>query len=129
MSSNKSVIEAAISLLRKRPGAHHAKVVSDLRDILAEITEEQSMKKHPVQPLERDGTVLRFKKNAIVEHLLDNGPFDMNKLAVMDFSQEDREQFAQLIGYSLGGFEELSYVSEDTLRRIYKKVKGGKDHG
>lgn len=74
--------------------------------------------KHPVQPLETDSSgVLRFKKNAIVRFLLDAGPFDMNQLALMPFSQEDREQFAQLIGYSLSGFGELSYVSDETYER------------
>jgi len=73
------------------------------------------MSKHPIQPLEEDkhGTI-RFKKNAIVEFLLDNGGFNMNDLAVMDFSNEDRMQFAQLIGYSLYGFSELSYVDDAT---------------
>lgn len=71
--------------------------------------------KHPVQPLFIDKQdTLRFKENAIVTFLLDNGPFDMNTLAVLDFSAEDREQFAQLIGYSLTGFGELSYVSDET---------------
>lgn len=69
---------------------------------------------HPIQPLEVDenGT-LRFKKNAIVRHLLDHGGIDMNALAVMDFSREDREHFAQLIGYSHGGAGELSYMSDE----------------
>ena len=70
--------------------------------------------KHPTQPLghDEDG-VLRFKPNRIVRFLLDMGPFDMNKLAIMDFSREDRIQFAQLIGYSQAGFDELSYVSDE----------------
>lgn len=71
--------------------------------------------KHPIQPLAlSDGGVLRFRGNAIVRHLLDNGGIDMNDLAVIYFPQEDREQFAQLIGYSLSGFGELSYVSNKT---------------
>lgn len=65
---------------------------------------------HPTQPILMQQGVARFKKNAIVCFLLDHGPFDMNKLAVMDFSDEDRVQFAQLIGYSVSGFGELSYV-------------------
>lgn len=71
--------------------------------------------KHPLQPLGKapDG-VVRFKANQIVRFLLDAGPFDMNQLAFMDFSAADREQFAQLIGYSLSGFGELSYVSDQT---------------
>jgi hypothetical protein len=73
------------------------------------------MKPHPIQPLEADehGTI-RFKRNAIVEHLLDKGGIDMNQIACVEFSREDREQFAQLIGYSLSGFEGLSYVSDET---------------
>ena len=70
---------------------------------------------HPIQPLitDKNGTT-RFKGNAIVGFLLDAGPFDMNQLAVMHFSDEDREQFVQLIGYSLSGFGELSCVSDKT---------------
>lgn len=73
------------------------------------------MRKHPIQPLEKDdhGTV-RFKRNAIVRHLLDHGGIDLNQIAAMNFPREDRVQFAQLIGYSLEGFSELrSYVSDD----------------
>lgn len=73
------------------------------------------MKKHPIQPLEKnDNGVIRFKRNGIVEHLLDKGGIDLNQLACMEFRREDREQFAQLIGYSLSGFSELSYVSDET---------------
>jgi hypothetical protein len=71
---------------------------------------------HPMQPLELDDHgILRFKQNAIVRFLLDAGKFNMNDLALMPFSDEDREQFAQLIGYSHAGFGELSYVSDETL--------------
>lgn len=74
--------------------------------------------KHPVQPLIKDEHgIVRFKKNDIVRYLLDAGPFDMNSLAIMPFSQEDHEQFAQLIGYSLSGFSELSYVRDKTYER------------
>jgi glutathione S-transferase len=69
---------------------------------------------HPIQPLIKDdhGT-LRFKKNAIVEYLLDQSGIDLNALAGVAFSDEDRQQFAQLIGYSLSGYGELYYVSDD----------------
>lgn len=73
------------------------------------------MSKHPVQPLELDahGT-LRFKENKIVRYLLDNGGINLNDLARLEFSREDREQFAQLIGYSLSGFGDLGYVTDAT---------------
>ncbi len=66
--------------------------------------------------------VTRFKQNAIVKFLLEAGPYDMNQLAKMPFTNEDREQFAQLIGYSLSGFSELSYVSDDTYDRAQSQV-------
>lgn len=70
---------------------------------------------HPIQPLSQDETgQFRFQPNRIVQYLLDNGRIDMNFLATLDFSDNDREQFAQLIGYSLNGFSELSYVSDET---------------
>jgi hypothetical protein len=81
--------------------------------------------KHPIQQLEQDDKgVLRFKGNAIVRYLLDAGPFDMNHIAMKQFSDEDQEQFAQLIGYSLSGFGELSYVSDETYaaaERMHEK--------
>lgn len=64
-----------------------------------------------MQPLVFDEKVVRFKRNKIVERLLDDGPFDMNAIALWDVPKEDREQFAQLIGYSVSGFGELSYAS------------------
>ncbi|MDC6536606.1 hypothetical protein LN429_15990 [Pseudomonas syringae] len=71
---------------------------------------------HPIQPLEADEQhSFRFKENKIVTYLLDHGGIDMNALAMLDFSAEDREQFAQLIGYPLAGFRELSYARADTL--------------
>lgn len=74
--------------------------------------------KHPMQPLALDAHgVLRFKENKIVSHLLEVGQRNgcgLNELASMDFSQEDREQFAELIGYSLSGWGSLSYVSDES---------------
>jgi hypothetical protein len=69
----------------------------------------------PLQPISKDedGTV-RFTPNKIVRALLDTGVLDMNAIGRMDFSREDREQFAQLIGYSVRGFGELPYVREET---------------
>ena len=86
-------------------------------------------KLHPTQPLELDnhGT-LRFKENKIVSFLLNAGPFDLNQLALMSFTNEDREQLAQLIGYSLSGFGDLSYVSDETYERAGEEEVKGKDN-
>lgn len=78
--------------------------------------------KHPLQNVEvddRDG-VVRFQRNEIVRFLLDAGPFDLNKLAAMDFSDEDHTQFAQLIGYSLSGFMDLSFVDPSIKDEVYR---------
>ena len=82
------------------------------------------------QPLVMDGKVIRFKKNEIVEFLLDKGSYTLNDLAIRRFSDEDRAQFAQLIGYSVSGWGDLSYVKRaDAIRadkmaeRFWKKVK------
>lgn len=78
-------------------------------------------KRHPIQPIVRDRyCVKRFKENKIVVFLLDSGPFDMDALAAMNFSKEDRQQFAQLIGYSVSGYGDLSYVT----RHAYKRANG-----
>ena len=75
--------------------------------------------RHPIQPLVTDKHgVIRFKENAIVTYLLDNGGINMNDLAMKDFTQEDREQFAQLIGYSVCGFCGLSYASDEIVAEI-----------
>ena len=87
--------------------------------------------KRPIQPIykDKDGRP-RFLANNIVVYLKDlcetNGLCDMNKLARIDFSRDDREQFAQLIGYSLSGFGELSYVGDETYSAAYEMFKTGK---
>jgi hypothetical protein len=63
------------------------------------------------QPMHVDSDgVVRFRANAIVDFLLRNGGYDMNGLARLPFTEADRAQFAQLIGYSVSGWGELSYV-------------------
>lgn len=66
--------------------------------------------------LDEHGTV-RFQGNAIVRYLLDVKGINMNDLAIIPFTREDREQFAQLIGYSVSGYGDLSYVSEESCAR------------
>lgn len=72
--------------------------------------------KHPIQPTEEDPHgVIRFKKNAIVEYLAQG---KLNDLVVMPFSEEDRQQLAQLIGYSVSGYGTLSYVTDAAWDRV-----------
>lgn len=71
---------------------------------------------HPVQPvvIDKQG-VARFKENKIVRALLDTGTLDLNKIAVLDFPKEDRIQLAQLIGYSICGASELTYMPDSII--------------
>jgi hypothetical protein len=73
---------------------------------------------HPMQPLGLDAhDVIRFKGNAIVRAVYEvarEHGYGLNEIAQGDFSDEDRQQFAQLLGYSLSGYAELTdYVSDE----------------
>lgn len=74
------------------------------------------MTKHPMQPIEVDKQgVVRFKANAIIRWLCDSGKLDLNEIAIMPFSNEDHMQIAQLLGYSISGFGDLSYADKRTV--------------
>lgn len=90
----------------------------DAKIATEELAASRATAVEPMQPLAYDenGT-LRFRGNTLVRHLLDHGGLDLNDLAMVECSTADREHFAQLIGYSLGGFGDLSYVSDETYDR------------
>ena len=75
--------------------------------------------KHPIQPIVTyEEGVLRFNENQIICDLLDFATkhgFGLNEIACRNYSKEDRQQLAQLIGYSLNGYVELSYVDDDAF--------------
>lgn len=78
------------------------------------------MKPQPMQPIVRaKDQVIRFQQNQIVHDLLEAARagkvMDMNTIAAGDYRTEDREQFAQLIGYSVSGFGDLSYARPKTV--------------
>ena len=75
--------------------------------------------KHPVQPTVTDEHgVLRFKANAIIRHLIDYGSISLNDIAVMNFDNDDRQQLAQLIGYSVDGYADLSFHDPSIVTEI-----------
>ena len=97
--------------------------------------ERKHKMKHPIQPLVEDGQgVVRFKENKIVSYLLDNTytkegkSINLNDIARMNFDREDREQFAQLIGYSYSGACDLGYMSTEVLETANKIYEEGKDN-
>lgn len=73
----------------------------------------------PIQPIYTDARgVVRFHPNKIVQYLLDNGGLDLNDLARVDFPDVDREQFHQLIGYSVSAWGGLSATTDETRRAV-----------
>ena len=76
----------------------------------------------PLQPIKHG----RFVPNRIVEALLETADIDLNDIAIMDFTDQERMQFAQLTGYSLNGFSELSYVNNEAYEAALN-LAGGKN--
>lgn len=92
-------------------------------ELIAKELAKEPTEAHPMQPVVMVGEVARFKANPIVVHLLDHSGIDMNELARVNFSREDRVHFAQLIGYSVSGFGSLSYSSDEVYDRASKAVE------
>lgn len=80
---------------------------------------------HPMQQLVVDANGhVRFRANVLVRYLVDTHPGGMNALAALPgISNEDRSQLAQLIGYSLTGYGELSYVSHECYETACKAAE------
>jgi hypothetical protein len=102
--------------LRKAPPAQPADI-----EIMLDAEEDERRAQptpvplNPMQPIVDVNGVTRFKKNGLVDALYEHGVktgLGLNELHCMKFSDEDRMQFAQLIGYSLSGYGSLSYVSD-----------------
>jgi hypothetical protein len=82
------------------------------------------------RPIVDDGTgTLRFEENRLVRRLLDEASkrgFGLNELAAGSYDNEDfREEWqelSQLLGYSISGYEDLSYVDDDALDRVDKAI-------
>lgn len=82
--------------------------------------------KHPMQPIGfAEGNVVRFKANKVIQWLFDTGKLDLNAMAMQNFSKQDTEQIAQLLGYSVCGYSDLSYAtkkSKDQAWEIMNKL-------
>jgi hypothetical protein len=102
------------------------------------VTLKKGYDPQPMQPVYRSKSgVIRFRKNAIVDALVDRdtergrvypdfparSDGGLNWIAMQRFSQADQEQLAQLIGYSISGYHELSYVSDESAERASLRAK------
>lgn len=93
-------------------------------------SKDQRKLRNPLQPVSLIEGVMRFKKNKIVDDLLDfasSKGLSLNDIALRcqkgDYSQDDYEQLMQLIGYSICGFHEISFVSDETALEASKLAK------
>ena len=100
------------------------------------MSDKRLVLKHPMQPIADDGKgVIRFKENPIVRDMLDFATtkgFGLNQMhpacghsaKTSEYTDEDRAQLAQLIGYSLSGYADLrSYVSDAAYEAAELKSK------
>ena len=84
-----------------------------------------------MQPLEKHGKTICFKSNMVVRRMLtlcrERG-IGLNEILLPEHPREDVEQFFQLLGYSLDGYEELSVISNESVaaarRRAARLAKG-----
>lgn len=86
-----------------------------------ELTTTLVGEEEPMQPVGKDPHgVHRFLENRIVQDLLERSRvtgFSLNEIAVANYTQAERRQLAQLIGYSVCGYLDLSYVNDDSAER------------
>lgn len=93
-----------------------------------ELTTILAGEEEPMQPvgIDANGTH-RFLENRIVRDLLNTHPaIDMNEIAGSaacgHYSQAEQRQFAQLIGYSVNGYMNLSYVNDESYFRAAERL-------
>lgn len=90
--------------------------------------------KHPMQPLvavdqanSPHGPVIRFKKNKIVDWLERAGGANLNEISLMHangmFPTEDMEQFWQLLGYSVSGYCDISFVRDEVKDEAHQQAE------
>jgi len=80
-----------------------------------------------MQPISFDeqGTP-RFQQNAVVRWLVDEAKkkgLTLNDFPVGELPQTDVEQFWQMMGYSVGGYCELSFVSDESCEAAIAETK------
>lgn len=84
-------------------------------------------KKVAMQPIVMEGEVARFQANRLVTAMYELGSFKMNEAWAMVNSGEatraEYEQLAQLIGYSVSGFGDISLARKRVKEEARKKVQ------
>lgn len=81
-------------------------------------------KRHPLQPIVWDGEgTVRFQENPIIRFLQEfaaskgMGLNELHMLRNSNWSKRDWSQFMQLLGYSVSGFGDLSFIPETDVHK------------
>lgn len=86
---------------------------------------------HPMQPIYRDKDgILRFRANGIIRKIAEDKMIDLNAVpnwmhTFPGITQDDVDQFWQLMGYSVGGYVELAgsdVISNEAADRAEAKA-------
>jgi hypothetical protein len=90
-----------------------------------ELTTILAGEEEPMQPVGVDPQgIHRFLENRIVRDLLDIARplgYGLNEIAGRPYTEAERRQMAQLIGYSVDGYGTLSYVNDESYERAYER--------
>lgn len=74
----------------------------------------------------------RFRKNTIVAWLVENGHVSLNSIIENSpkggWPQEDIEEFWQMLGYSVSGYGDLSFIRPETVEAADKIVENLINH-
>lgn len=76
------------------------------------------MSNHPMQPVVLVDGVPRFKQNAIVRFLLDEGPFNLDALSRLHFTPEDYTHLMQLLGTSVSAYGDLPGSPPEMVEKV-----------
>lgn len=80
--------------------------------------------KHPMQKMHKDGKIIRFVANQIIKDLYEQGKIDLNAIAANPaYSNDDRAQLSQLIGYSVSGYCDLSHPTEKNKDKAWARME------
>ena len=122
------VLKLALELKNSASGYWTEKEISIIEKLIEALAQPDAT----MQPIIKDGDgVIRFKKNGLVDALYEHGVktgLGLNELHCMNFTDEDRQQFAQLIGYSVSGYGSLSYVTDEAYETASEAANSIKEN-
>ena len=114
----RDTLSAENGMLRDRVDGLEAALVKSRRETAGLPTS------YPMQPvyLDKDG-VARFKANAVVDWLFRSNGMDLNRIPTDALDVGDVEVFWQMLGYSVSGYGDLSFVRDETVARADAEVE------